>query len=196
MGRGKGNILGENEMEKKALIILAEGFEEIEAITPIDVLRRAQVKVVMAGLTHKTVQGGQNISLNTEIILEEVKEDFDALILPGGAKGAKNLSESSLVTQWIHRQNDQKKIIAAICASPAFVLGPTGVLKGKKAACYPGCEQGMDSAISFVSKKVVVDGHLITSQGPGTAFEFSLTLLKELLGNNTHQIIGKKMICE
>ncbi len=122
-------------MAKKVVIILAEGFEEIEAITPIDVLRRAGVDLIIAGVGSKTIKGAHGIVFQTDITLDELKNLPDAIILPGGLPGAANLQKSEKVKELVKKMDAQKKLIGAICAAPALVLAPAGVLNGRKATC-------------------------------------------------------------
>lgn len=169
-------------MSKKVLIILTDGFEEIEAVTPIDILRRAGLEVIVAGLAKKVVTGSHGILLTTDVLLKEVNGLPDALIVPGGP-GAEELGHSPLVREWVLRMSDAKKTVGAICAAPAAVLAPTGVLENKKATCFPGYESrlGAGGAV-FSSERVVTDGDVITSRGAGTAMEFSLELVRHLAG--------------
>src|SRR3989338_11700711 len=168
-------------MSKKVLIILAEGFEEIEAVTPIDVLRRAGAEVTSAGLSGKVVSGAHGIKFEADIPLDDYRDSPDAIILPGGMPGARNLAESKKVADFIKKMNSQKKIIGAICAAPALALSPTGVLDGKKATCYPGFESNFSKSVKFSQERVVTDGNVITSKGPGSALEFSVKLVEQLL---------------
>lgn len=167
---------------KKVLIILAEGFEEIEAVTPIDVLRRAEIEVTVAGVSGKEVTGSHGIKISADISLEEYHGTPDAVVLPGGMPGAKNLSESRKVSEIVKKLNNEKKIVAAICAAPALALSPTGILNGKKATCFPGMEENFPSSVRFSEDRVVGDGNIITSRGAGTAMEFSLKLVEQLVG--------------
>ncbi len=167
---------------KKVLVVLTDGFEEIEAITPIDVLRRAGCEVLVAGLAKKVVTGSHGLLITTDVLLKEVKELPDAIVLPGGP-GAEDLGRSTIVREWILRMNGAKKIVGAICAAPAAVLAPTGILEGKKATCFPGYENRLSLGGALVSsERVVTDGEIITSRGAGTAMEFSLELARKLAG--------------
>ena len=169
-------------MSKQALIVLAEGFEEVEAIAPIDVLRRAEIEVVMAGTNEKVIKSARNVEITADITLDEVQGLPDAIILPGGFQGSTNLGASEELISLLKKMNQAGKIIAAICAAPALALTPAGVLDGKKATCYPGCEAKFKEATTHVKDRVKVDGNVITSQGPGTALEFSLEIVKQLAG--------------
>src|SRR5258708_6714111 len=120
-------------MEKKALLILAEGFEEIEAIAPVDLLRRAGVEVITAGVSGYGITSARGVPIHADAKLADVSGDFDALILPGGGTGAKNLAASNKVLELVKEMFEQGKWVCAICASPAIVLFPTGILKGKTA---------------------------------------------------------------
>lgn len=178
-------------MQKKAVIILAEGFEEIEAVTPIDILRRSGVEVIVAGLFEHIVKGSRNIMIQTDCLIEDIPDQFDMLILPGGSKGAENLARSEEVINLITRQNEEKKWIASICAAPAVVLNPTGILANKKITCFPDYKEDLNPDVTYVKEGVVVDGNIITSQGAGTAMEFSLKLSEILAGKSIAEKVGK-----
>jgi 4-methyl-5(b-hydroxyethyl)-thiazole monophosphate biosynthesis len=169
-------------MKKTVLIVLAEGFEEIEAITPTDVLRRAGVEVIVAGVGKREVTGAHGITVETDTLLEQYGEIPDALVLPGGMPGAENLQKSEALKTILQKMKKSNRLIGAICASPAVVLAPNGVLDGKKATCFPGFEEGLGPKVTFSEERVVCDGQVITSRGPGTAFEFSLELVSQLVG--------------
>ncbi len=181
---------------KKVLVILAEGFEEIEAITPIDVLKRAGLEVTLAGVSSKTVSGAHGIKFQTDILLDDYKGLPDAVILPGGLPGAKNLAESSKVVEIVKKMNEEKKIIGAICAAPALVLAPSGILNGRKATCYPGFEKNFSPEVSFSLERVIVDGHIITSRGPGSALEFALQLVEILAGKETAKSLSQGLLAK
>ncbi len=169
-------------MTKKALIILADGFEDIEAITPIDLLKRAGVQVTVAGLKSLQVKAAKSgLTVMTETTLESVQDDFDAIILPGGMPGAETLAQSEPVIHLIQNMHRQGKIIAAICAAPALVLTQAGILDGKSATCFTGMENHFSASTKFSAQDVVRDGNIITSRGAGTAFIFALTIIEALL---------------
>lgn len=176
---------------KKAVIILAEGFEEIEAVTPIDVLRRCEVKVTVAGLASLIVKGSRDICIQTDCLINEIPDDFDMLILPGGSRGAKNLAASPLVANLIISQYNKHKLIAAICAAPALVLSPTGILSNKKATGHPDHEKDFNPDVIYLTDNVVMDGHIITSRGAGTAFDFALKLGELLAGKDVAEKVCK-----
>ncbi|EKD28083.1 MAG: hypothetical protein ACD_79C00437G0004 [uncultured bacterium] len=178
-------------MKKSALIILAEGFEEIETVTPIDILRRCGVRVVVAGLNSIVVKGARDMLLQAECLLKDVKEEFDLLILPGGSNGATNLKKSEKVMELINVYFKNNKLIGAICASPAVVLGNLAFMEGRNATCFPGCEEYFSSRVIYKKEDVVEDGNIISSRGPGTAFKFSLVLAARLVGEEIANKIGR-----
>ncbi len=163
---------------KKVLIPLVNGFEEIEAITIIDILRRAGLHVVTAGSPGSIVKGAHDIQISTDTKLDAVNtKEFDAFVLPGGP-GYKNLAQSEKVLKTIQEFDASGKINAAICASPS-VLVKAGILRDKKATIYPGMEKELQYPRGG---KVVVDGNVITGQAPGSAIEFSLKIVEKLVG--------------
>jgi len=159
----------------RLIIPLAEGFEEIEAVAVIDILRRANIKVDVVGIDDEIVSGRNGIKILCDKIITDVKpEDYDGIVLPGGNPGYKNLENNQQVINFIKAFESRGKLIAAICASPT-ILEKIGVLEGKKATCYPAMK---DRLKNFVDERVVVDKNVITSQGPGTAIEFALEIVK------------------
>ena len=167
-------------MSKKVLVIMAEGFEEIEAITIIDVLRRAGLDVIVAGVSGKTIAGAHGIQVQADIELGKYHETPDAVVLPGGMPGSQNLAESEEVAMILKKVHSQKKVVGAICAAPALALGKHGILEGKKATCYPGFEKHFPASAKFTNQRVVVDGNVVTGSGPGSALEFALELVAQL----------------
>lgn len=169
--------------KKTVLILLADGFEEIEAVVCIDILRRAGLETITASLNKKRmVCGSHNIEIEADLKLSDFSGLPDALILPGGSVGTKNLSRSKKVLDLIEKCNEKGKIIAGICAAPAVVLSPLGILDNKKVTCYPELKNKLRSTTVYVDKKVVIDGNIITSQGVGTALYFALKLVEKLKG--------------
>jgi 4-methyl-5(b-hydroxyethyl)-thiazole monophosphate biosynthesis len=176
-------------MAKKALLFLAEGFEEVEAVTPIDYLLRAGVELVTAAITPKrTVKGAHGIAVSADTDIDALAAEgrlsadaWDAVIIPGGQPGANNLAACKAVGRLYLEMTAAGKITAAICASPAVVLAPLGLLNGKKFTCYPGAEEQVKGG-TWSADKVVVDGSLITSRAPGTAVDFALALIEKLAG--------------
>ncbi len=169
-------------MSQNVLVLLAEGFEEIEAMASVDILRRADINVILCGLKSKTVKGAHDIKVLADTTLDNLNADIDAVLLPGGMPGAANLAASKRVAEIIRTTHGKGGVVAAICAAPALVLAPSGILEGKSATCYPGMEKGFGTKTAFRQEKVVVDGNIITSQGPGTALEFALAVVEKLAG--------------
>ena len=181
-------------MSEKALIILADGFEEVEAITSIDILRRAQVDVIIAALSAKPVTGAHGIKINADILLDQFNQDIDALVLPGGSPGSENLNKSKKVHEIISRAFKANKVVAAICAAPALVLEPAGILKNKRATCYPGMEKLFSRNVKFVEEAVVRDGNLITGRGIGAALRFALCIVEALIDKPTAEALAEKVL--
>ena len=181
-------------MPKTALVILAEGFEEVEAIASIDVLRRAGVRVTIAGVMDLQVKSSRNIGVQTDALLKDIKDLPDAVILPGGLPGAMNLAKSEEVAKLVKKMNSAGKLVAAICAAPAAVLAPLGILDGKKATCFPGCESDFSSKTVHLQDRVVKDGNVITSQGPGSALEFALEIVRDLVTSEMADLVRDKML--
>lgn len=183
-------------MAKKVLAVIAEGFEEVEAVTPIDLLRRAGAEVVIAALDDLKMTGSHGIILFADIKLSAVTDQFDALLLHGGNPGAQNLAASVQVSQTIKTFYNSGKIVAAICAAPALVLAPTGILEGKTVCCFPGCENHFGTSTKVSFDPVVTDGTLITSRGLGTAHAFSLAIIEALLGKDIRDKVAKATLFE
>lgn len=167
--------------DRTAVVVLADGFEEIEAVTPIDLLRRSGVRVVVAGLDKTSVTGARGVVFGCDTTLDLVPPGWDALILPGGLPGANNLAASPLVHTALNDALARQAWVGAICAAPAVVLGSLGVLEGRRFTGYPGTETSVPGG-RFVPEAVVVDGCLITSRGVGTAAAFALKLVEVLVG--------------
>ncbi|MCF0262284.1 MAG: DJ-1/PfpI family protein [Sphaerochaetaceae bacterium] len=183
--------------DRKVLVILAEGFEEIEALAPVDILRRSGASVTVAGLGSKQICGSHGISVSCDVKLSDVlSNNYDAVVLPGGLPGAQNLHDSNDVASILKATNSNNNLVCAICASPAYVLAPLGLLEGRKATCYPGVGKIKAPEINFENERVVVDGNLITAQGPGTAMEFGFAIVKGLLGQEISEKLKKEMICK
>ena len=181
-------------MAKKILVVLADGFEEIEAVTPIDVFRRAGLEVTVAGLGKTLVEGAHGIKIQADTALDKYKDTPDAVVLPGGMPGAKNLAESKDVALLLERAQKSGKIIGAICAAPGLVLARHGILDGKKATSYPGFEKNFGPKTSFSAARVVTDGNVTTSRGPGTALEFALELVTRLTGQGQADKLSQDML--
>ena len=167
---------------KKAVIFLADGFEEVEALTPVDLLRRAGVEVTLVSIMESlAVKGSHGITVMAEQLFDGFDaSDMDLFILPGGMPGTLHLKECGPLLELLKKAAVDGRTVSAICAAPT-VLGKAGLLAGKNATCYPGCEDGLTGAL-LSTDSVVIDGNIITSRGAGTAMPFALTLISVLLG--------------
>ena len=176
---------------KKILIPLADGFEEIEAIAVVDVLRRAGFDVVTTGLPSSIVEGAHGVKLIADKKIDNVNlDEFDALILPGGNPGYKNLGKSKIIMDAIESFEEKGKLVAAICAAPTL-LAKAGILKDRRATAYPGLERELPRPRDG---NVVYDENVITSKGPGTAIEFALKIV-EVLGGKGKADELKRRLC-
>lgn len=170
-------------MAKKVLVPIANGTEEIEVVTIVDLLRRAHCEVTLASIEQsKTVVCSRGVVLTADILLDEIQtQNWDMIALAGGVKGAESFADSASLAALLKEQASMGKV-AAICAAPALVLSPLGLLDDKRATCHPAFHSRLVAKNVIVDKSVVVDGNVITSQGPGTAMEFSLVLIEQLVG--------------
>lgn len=170
-------------MEKKVLVPVAQGIEEMEAITIIDVLRRAGATVVAASVDELDIRAARGTQFKADTLIKNcLDQSFDLIVLPGGIPGAQNLKNSEDLAQLLKNQAAQKKLYGAICASPAVVLHPLGLVTPGAVTCHPGFASQIDGG-TIQDKNVVIDGCCITSKGAGTALEFSLALVKLLFGD-------------
>lgn len=179
---------------KKIGVFFGTGYEEIEALTVVDLLRRAGLTVDMISVTDKkAVVGGHAIEVTVDKMLADVDFDaLDAIVLPGGLGGKEMLENTAALMEQVDAFAKNGKIVAAICAAPT-ILGHRGILKGKKAGCYPGMENELEGAlVSYDS--VSVDGNIITSRGMGTSIDFSLALISKLLNPETAEDLAKKVV--
>jgi 4-methyl-5(b-hydroxyethyl)-thiazole monophosphate biosynthesis len=173
------------------LIPLTDGFEEIEAMTPVDILRRAGFNVVTAGVPGTMVTGANGVKMTTDRRLEDVdSKEFDAIVLVGGP-GYRNLGNSGRVLDAVRDLNSRNKTIAAICMAPS-ILAKAGVINDRKATIYPGQEREIPRPRG---ERVVVDGNIITSQAPGTAMEFSIKIVEKLGGKERADKLKRDMVC-
>jgi len=178
---------------KKTLVVLAEGFEETEAITIIDFLRRANIETCVASLYEVWVTGSHDITIKSDQLLDEVaSDDFDMIILPGGQPGTNNLKKSEKLINILQMYQQKDKYIAAICAAPT-VLAAAGVAYGKNITSYPSVKS-VFTHYNYLEKEVVVDGKIITSRGVGTAIDFSLELVKIIKGQDKAAELAKKIL--
>ena len=165
----------------KVVVPFAEGFEEIEAITVVDVLRRTDLDVVTVYLEKNPVQGSHNISVLTDMSIQDIKSaDFECIALPGGMPGSENLKKNNTVLNLLNQIYSIGGVIAAICAAP-IALSQAGLLQGKKVTCYPGFEDMMKGA-HLIDEPVVSDGNVITAKGAGCAIPFALKIVEQLQG--------------
>ena len=199
-------------MPKNVLVLLAEGFEEVEAVTPIDYLRRVGIEVTTAAVGVKdaekglAVRGARGIEVNADSSLEALicsgkltAAAWDGVVVPGGGPGADNLAASMETGVFLKEMAGAGKWVCAICASPARVLSPLGLLEGKNFTCYPGEETKVMSPSSaspgarWMQDRVVVDGCLITSRGAGTAGEFACAIIENLVGKGEGEKLAEKV---
>jgi 4-methyl-5(b-hydroxyethyl)-thiazole monophosphate biosynthesis len=162
----------------KALVLMAQGFEEIELSSIVDILRRGNISVTIAGLSSGLITGSRGIKIQPDVLLDSIDELFDIIILPGGSPGYINLGNDKRVLDLVNRYYSEGKIVAAICAAPS-VLAKAGILEKRKATIFDGMEDLLKNA-KYVNQTVVEDQNIITSQGPGTSIEFALTILLRL----------------
>jgi len=196
-------------MGKKAFVLLADGFEDVEAITPIDYLQRAGIEVTTVSISQsQTVTsrwGGIKLHANTTIadflkVSAEEKIEWDAVICPGGMPGAANLAASGEVSELLKKMSANNKLTCAICAAPVVVLSPLGLLKNKKFTCYPGMEEKAAEGVThggvFCNERVVVDGNIITSRAAGTTGEFAIAIIEKLLDKETAKKIADTVLLQ
>lgn len=182
-------------MTKRVLISVADGVEDLECVTLIDVLRRAEVEVVVASIeSRRMITCARGTRLTADAMLVDVlAQAFDLIVLPGGMPGAQHLAEHEPLAERVREQAKAGKLFAAICAAPALALQQYGVLKQRRMTCYPAFSDRL-SGCSFVDQAVVVDGNCITSQGPGTALEFALCLVEQLCGKGLRKQVAEAML--
>lgn len=166
---------------KSVLVPLAHGFEDLEAVTIVDLLRRAGIEVITAGLQSGLVKGARGTRVQPDATLDEViGRDFDMIVLPGGMPGAENLTNDPRIQALLKRLSEAGKYTAAICAAP-IALAQAGLLDGKRATSYPGFVDRLPiPGVRYLTDPVVIDGKVVTSRGPGTAMDFALTLIELL----------------
>ncbi|OAV69775.1 Chaperone protein YajL [Bacteroidales bacterium Barb6XT] len=182
----------------KAILFLADGFEETEAVGTIDVLRRGGIETMVVSIVagKKTVTGAHGIPVTADALFEEA--DFsgaDALVLPGGMPGSNNLNAFEPLKKLLLKQHEQGKTVATICAAP-LVLGGLGILKGRRATCYPGFESSLKGAVINADKPspVEIDGHVITGRGPGFVFDFALAIVELLQGKEAARSVAEGLL--
>ncbi len=174
-------------------VFLADGFEEVEALTPVDLLRRAGAEVRTVGITGKTVMGARGIPVVADILPDEVdKDEIDMIVLPGGMPGTMNLNGSDFVHDMVLFCVEHDRYVAAICAAPSVILGGMDLLRHRRAVCYPGMEDGMTCATA-VSQNCCVDGKIITGRAAGAALDFALALCSVIMGEAAAQQVAESI---
>lgn len=178
-----------------ALVVVAHGSESMEAVTLINVLRRAEVEVTVASIEPtRAVEGSRGLTLTADALWADVQaREFDLIALPGGEKGARALAAHAELVDKLRAQRQAHRWTGAICASPALVLSAHGLLDGKKATCYPSFR---DQLLHYVDLPVVVDGHCVTGQGPASAVAFGLQLVEVLAGAEKRRSVAQGMLAD
>lgn len=181
-------------MKETIAVHLAEGFEEIEAVSIIDVLRRAEIETLVVSVTgNEEVTGSHGITISSDILFEDVDySEVGMIVLPGGMPGAKNLKKHAGLGEQIIKFNKENKPLGAICAAP-IVLGSLGILNNKNATCYPGFEEQLSGA-HVTGNPVETAGKIITGRGPGVAIEFALKIVESVKGKELADELAQKMI--
>lgn len=181
-------------MKKQVLVPIADGCEELEAVTLIDVLRRAGADVTVAAIDAPGITASRGVRLTADTTLTDCTgSSYDLIALPGGMPGARHLHDSDMLKQLLRQQAEAGKLYAAICAAPAVVLKAHGLLEGRRATCHPAFAAEL-AGHEGVGERVVADGNCITSQGPGTAMEFALALVSALFGAETTRRVAEPML--
>ena len=181
-------------MPPKVLVPVADGSEEIEAVTIIDVLRRAGAQVTVASVDALEITASRGVKLVADCLITDCEdENFDLVVLPGGMPGAEHMRDNAVLKRILLRQHDSGGLCGAICAAPAVVLETHGLLKGRRATCHPNFVDQLHDACAAPSR-VVVDGNCITSRGPGTAMEFALKLVEVLFGRESRDAVAGPMV--
>ncbi|MCU1718224.1 DJ-1 family glyoxalase III [Pseudomonas sp. 5P_3.1_Bac2] len=182
-------------MTLRALICVAEGVEDLECVTLIDVLRRAEIEVVVASIEDRrmiTCARGTRLTADA-MLMDVLAQHFDLLVLPGGLPGAQRLAEHEPLAQRVREQAKAGLLFAGICAAPVLALQRYGVLRQRRMTCYPGLSEQLSGCV-FVDEAVVVDGNCITSQGPATALPFALMLVEQLVGRATRKQVAQALL--
>lgn len=176
-------------------IFMANGFEEIEAITVVDILKRAGIDIMMVSISNELyVKGGQGIEIKCDLLIDNIDVNSgECFIIPGGMEGVENLKINKNLKEILLQANNDEKIIAAICAGP-IVINTFGLLKDKHITCYPGIEDELDNIKVVNNKKVVKDKNIITSKGPGTSNNFALEIVKNIKGKEIANKLNEEML--
>ncbi len=183
-------------MDKRVLVPMADGTEMIEALTVVDVFRRAGIAVDTASVGDLIITSSHGVKIETDKLIKDCLEtEYDLVVIPGGIPGAENLKNSDALTSILKRQKETNKLYGAICASPAVVLEPIGLLAEKNATCHPMFAANLDNS-KFSEQDVMVDGNCVTSRGAGTSVAFALKLLDLLAGEEKMREVAKGMVVE
>lgn len=179
----------------KVLVPIAEGSEEIEFTIIVDVLRRSGIRVTTASISKdKVLTASRGVKIEADAMFSDIQaDDFDMILLPGGGPGTDAFKSCTPLLDKLKSFAQQEKWLGAICAAPT-VFGKLGLLDGKKATCYPGLEKELGNCEYSADKPVVVDGHIITSRGPGTAFDFALTVIEQTVSKETAEEVKKGLL--
>ena len=181
-------------MAKEVLVAIADGIEEIETACVVDVLRRAGATVTVASVNELMVMASRGLKIVADKLIGECEENkYDLIVLPGGMPGAEHLRDCQELQKMLIRQNEENRLISAICASPAVVLNEHGLLGNRKATCHPAFSEELEND-EAIEKRVVVDGNCITSRGPGTALEFALELVRQLYDEQKAKEVAEPML--
>ena len=180
----------------KVLVPLANGFEELEAVAVVDVLRRGGVEVVMASIHDSLdVKGAHGMSVRADALFADVADaEYDAIVLPGGGEGTENLKNSDALFRRLRRQDAEKRLLCAICAAPTVLVEADVIAPGIHVTCYPTCQMQLDR--QWTPAPVVAEGNVITGQAPGTALLFGLVVLQALAGDKVAQKVARGMVTD
>jgi 4-methyl-5(b-hydroxyethyl)-thiazole monophosphate biosynthesis len=182
-----------NAQGKRVLVPLADGFEEIETVTVVDVLRRAGVEVITAGIKAGPLEGSRKVKVIPDTTLEQVlDQNFDALVLVGGQPGVNHLRADARVLALVCGMNEAAKVLGAVCAAP-LILRDAGIIEGLNLTSHPGVEKDLSGCV-YSEERVVIDKHRVTSRGPGTSMEFALALVKMLVSEDKAEELKRAML--
>lgn len=182
-------------MAVKTLILLAPGYEELEAVAIIDILRRASIEILIVGTVNDAIPSARGVKIIPDTDLESIKDQlFDMIILPGGIEGTENISNDQRAVSMLKRHIDQGKMVGAICAAPT-IFDRHGISEGKTITCHPVCRSSVKHSV-ISDKRVIKDGQIITSQGPGTAIEFALEIVRHIAGEEKMLEVNKGVMAK
>ena len=179
---------------KNVYVFMADGFEEVEALAPVDILRRAGADCLLVGVPTKNVVGARGVKVECDMTIDEIDiEKADMIVLPGGYPGFENLANNKKLMSYVDYMIKNNKLVGAICGAPSVILGKNGYLEGKNAVCYPGMEDGMVGAVA-VDAPVVISDNIITSKSAATAMEFAFVLCEKLSGKEISDNVKKSIV--